>query len=250
MWRQRSPLTWGSPLPGALLETWCSPPQLREPGHAGSLSPLSDGLQRGGGGAPTPQQARHSKGNQSLTALRQPCSVWAQAARRVAPRPGTFDQPPPRQQHNALGRFRTPRDTEDTTPMVTHPCHELSPRGPSDPAQPHLLTSPPRRAKRRSAPAGSDTEAAVTMMARRSPSVSIRRGHLRPLTLLPFSQPRSPPSSVVCTLWRSRQPAVGCWWRPACGRPWARKVSWSRGQTLLSRHGRTYQATLCPCGSS
>jgi hypothetical protein len=110
---------------------------------------------------------------------------------------------------------------------------------PSTQSNRNFLQAPPSRAKRRRAPAGSDSEAAVTTTAIRSPNVSTRMCRFRPFTLLPGSSPRSPPNSVVLTLWLSRQPAVGCLWRPAYWRTWARRVSWRRCQAPRSCHSRS-----------
>ena len=71
--------------------------------------------------------------------------------------------------------------------MLGDPLYQLPPIGPVDPEQPQLFTGPAEPGKEQAGLAGSETEAAVTTTAIRSPSVSTRRWRVRPFTFLPLS---------------------------------------------------------------
>ena len=71
--------------------------------------------------------------------------------------------------------------------MLGDPLDQLPTIGPVNPEQPQLFTRPTEPGKEQAGPAGSETEAAVTTTAIRSPSVSTRRCRLRPLTFFPLS---------------------------------------------------------------
>lgn len=82
----------------------------------------------------------------------------------------------------------------------------------------------------------------------RSPSVSTRRGRVRPRTFLAGAVPTAPPPGPVATRWLSMTPARGFGSCPnAIRRAW-RKVSTRVRQGPLSAHVRKRPETLCPGG--
>src|SRR3954463_15290104 len=92
--------------------------------------------------------------------------------------------------------------------------------------------------------------AAVTIATRRKPAEHIRTWRLRPLILLPPSQPRSPFWGPQRTLWLSTRPVRGSALRPPAARAAGVSARVARSHTPSRRKRSHHPRTVCQGGKS